>query len=291
MTKKNNVFTHRQYMMLDSLFEINHYIDTDLNEVALHHHNFYEVYLLLNGYVDYFIDNRKYKLLPGDILLISPEELHQSCINVAKSKYERLVLWISRSFMETYSTEVTNLTTCFNSHSAHRTNLVRLPAEQRQIIYTLLNEILKSKNSQQYANDVMCTGAILQLLANLNNFYTNAPQLHDVPQHRSSAVISNVLTYINGHYQEDLSLDELASKNFISKYYLAHEFKRQVGTSVYKYIMQKRLMVAHSLLCEGALPQKACFICGFTDYANFYRAFKKTYGISPKEFVQHLCNA
>ncbi len=288
MNKKTNTFTQRQYMMLNSLFEINHYEDNDLYEVSLHHHNFYEIYLLLDGTVNYIIDNRNYRLLPGDILLISPEELHQSRIDAKKSKYERLVLWVSRRFIELYSTKDTDLAMCFNSKSPHRTNLIRLPVEQRKKISKLLYLIEENNHSEEFGSDVLCTGVLLQLLSNLNCFYLSASPEHDIPKDKSSTIVSNVLTYINEHYQDDLSLDDLADRNFISKYYLSHEFQRHVGTSVYKYIIQKRLMVAHSLLNEGILPKEACAICGFGDYANFYRAFKKAYGMNPKAYAQHV---
>ncbi len=285
MPVSRNRFTQRQYM-LNTLFEVNHYLDTDLHEVNLHHHDFYEVYLLLEGAVYYSVDNRSYRLIPGDILLISPEELHQSRIDLNKSNYERMVLWISRRFMETYSTKETNLALCFDSHSPNRTNLIRLPSEHRKKAYDLTKELSFAKDAKEYASDVFCTGAMLQLLSILNHFYTVAPQAHDTPKDKGSVIVANALTYINAHYQEELSLDILAQKNFISKYYLSHEFQRNVGTSVYKYIIQKRLMVAYSLLSEHVLPKEACMLCGFGDYANFYRAFKKEYGMNPKAFAQ-----
>lgn len=69
-------FTVRQQMLTNN-YEIYRYRDSYLNNVALHHHDFYEVYLFLNGNVNYTIESRNYHLLPGDILLISPLELHQ----------------------------------------------------------------------------------------------------------------------------------------------------------------------------------------------------------------------
>lgn len=53
-------------------YEIFRYCDSELGEVSLHHHDFYEIYLFLNGSVEYSIESRIYRLLPGDILLIGP---------------------------------------------------------------------------------------------------------------------------------------------------------------------------------------------------------------------------
>ncbi len=75
MGNKIQKFTVRQQMLTNN-YEIYRYRDSYLNNVALHHHDFYEVYLFLNGNVNYTIESRNYHLLPGDILLISPLELH-----------------------------------------------------------------------------------------------------------------------------------------------------------------------------------------------------------------------
>ena len=82
---------------------------------------------------------------------------------------------------------------------------------------------------------------------------------------------------------DDLSLELLASKFYVSKYHLSHEFGKAMGTGVYRYIMLKRLLVARQLLLKGMSAGEVCSKCGFKDYTNFYRAFKDEYGISPSE--------
>lgn len=76
MAGKAQNFTQRQHMLRPG-YEIFRYCDSELGEVSLHHHDFYEIYLFLNGSVEYSIESRIYRLLPGDILLIGPMELHQ----------------------------------------------------------------------------------------------------------------------------------------------------------------------------------------------------------------------
>ena len=58
-----------------------------------------------------------------------------------------------------------------------------------------------------------------------------------------------------------------------------------MGTSVYRYILFRRLMRARELPEAGQPPGAVCQSCGFGDYANFYRAFKGEYGVGPREFV------
>lgn len=59
-----------------------------------------------------------------------------------------------------------------------------------------------------------------------------------------------------------------------------------MGTSVYRYIIQKRLIMAKQKMLAGMSPTDVYCNCGFGDYANFYRAFRSEYGISPKEFCE-----
>ena len=89
-------------------------------------------------------------------------------------------------------------------------------------------------------------------------------------------------------YNENLSLDDLANKFFISKYHLSREFQRLVGTSVHRYIVQKRLVMAKQMLSSGKPSSEVYQNCGFGDYSNFYRAFKAEYQISPKDYVLRL---
>ena len=88
MAGKAQNFTQRQHMLRPG-YEIFRYCDSELGEVSLHHHDFYEIYLFLNGSVEYSIESRIYRLLPGDILLIGPMELHQPRIAKDHGPYER----------------------------------------------------------------------------------------------------------------------------------------------------------------------------------------------------------
>ena len=102
MAGKAQNFTQRQHMLRPG-YEIFRYCDSELGEVSLHHHDFYEIYLFLNGSVEYSIESRIYRLLPGDILLIGPMELHQPRIAKDHGPYERMVLWLDKRYLEQHA--------------------------------------------------------------------------------------------------------------------------------------------------------------------------------------------
>ena len=86
------------------------------------------------------------------------------------------------------------------------------------------------------------------------------------------------------HLEEDLSLDRLAGEFFVSKYHIAHLFKDNMGMPIHQYILKKRLEACKEAIRNSAKISEVYFMFGFKDYSGFYKAFKKEYGISPKEW-------
>ena len=110
MSASFNPYTKRQ-SMIEPDYEVYRYRSTYMNEVELHHHDFYEVYLLLRGRIEYIVENKIYRMRPGDWMLCSPLELHQARIDTDADAYERIVLWIARPYLDRLSTPRTSLTT------------------------------------------------------------------------------------------------------------------------------------------------------------------------------------
>lgn len=285
MAVRHQRFDTRQTMH-NTTFEIFRYKDAYLKEVALHHHDFYEVYFFLSGNVRYNIESRGYLLTPGDVLLISPMELHQPMFTDEQREYERIVLWIDKRFLEGFSLPGETFTDCFDTDSPYHTNLLRPEGVNRQFLMFLLEQLLMEYASKEPYQEICALSYLAQVLVLLNRL---ARQQHrETPVTVPDSTVYNVLGYINEHYKENLSLDDLANRFFISKYHLAREFQRLVGTSVHRYIIQKRLVMAKQLLSAGRPSSEVYQSCGFGDYSNFYRAFKAEYQISPKEYILRL---
>lgn len=92
---------------------------------------------------------------------------------------------------------------------------------------------------------------------------------------------SRVLNYINEHLYDDITLDSLAKRFFVSKYYLCRAFKSHNGISVHGYITKKRVIRAKQLIESGETAASAADIVGFGDYSAFYRAYTKLIGVAP----------
>jgi AraC-like DNA-binding protein len=98
--------------------------------------------------------------------------------------------------------------------------------------------------------------------------------------------ISSIMDYINENLDKELSLDTLSEKFYLSKYHLLREFKKYGGYTIHQYIHKKRLIAAKTLLREGIQVTEVCTQCGFGDYSNFIRSFKKAFGVPPKKYCK-----
>lgn len=271
--------------MKKSTFEVFHYRDRSTQQVAMHYHDFYEVYFYLGSPVEYRVEGQVYTLHKGDLLLIGPQALHQPLVSEETDNYERIVLWINREWLEQFTSEDLSLLHCFEHES--RTNLLRPTESQFSALMARLHDLLWESYSTNPGSDLCAQGVFLQFMVELNRLSLMQKQSSARIQLRGterSELISNVLAYIGAHFHEPLSLDLLSERFFVSKYHLSHTFREEVGTSIYRYIMLKRLLLAKQLLLEGEKPNDVCRRCGFNDYANFYRAFSAEYGVSPKDY-------
>lgn len=230
----------------------------------------------MSGKVEYQVEGRLYRLLPGDVLLLSPMELHQVTVQSNRIPYERIVLWISRSYLSALGGGDA-LSRCFDNALSEHTNLLR--AYECTQVRTLFVRLLEELADNLYANEICAQGYLIQLLVFLNRL--SLDNQHKVAE--SDPLVSYTVEYINRHYSEEITLDVLATQLNMSKYYLCHEFKRVTGTSIYRYLLLKRLQAARELILQDYSPGTAAAKCGFSNYPNFYRSFKSCYGISPSD--------
>lgn len=272
-----------QQQMRRQDFELQYKQDSQLMDVDLHHHDFYELYYLASGDVTYTVESRLYKVLPGDVILISPRELHQLHIRTEHALYERYVLWVSPQLLEALSTPSADLSQALDPARPGYGNQLRLQPQDQQRVRGLLEQLNLASQEPGFGAELLTRSLLTQLLIVINRLALREDtHFEDIAQ--SSETVSQVVAYINLHYSDPLSLETLAERFYVSKYHLSHAFRQQVGISVGRYLQKKRLQIARQLLRQGEKPSAVSTICGFGDYTGFYRAFKAEYGISPREF-------
>jgi AraC-like DNA-binding protein/mannose-6-phosphate isomerase-like protein (cupin superfamily) len=277
-------FVTRQYMV-SSDFEFFHYKNEALLDVPYHNHDFYEIYLFLSGEVTYIIEGKSYQLRAGDIILINNKELHKPNIKTG-IPYERIVIWVSPNFIKSLNALGENLTMCFESTSKNRYNLLRPNPQILSYIKEIISRMETVCGHLSYGSTILKNVYLTELIVYLNRAYLNT-NIEDIKVDITyNSKISNIVRYINEHLGEDLSLDNLSTKFYISKYHLEREFARNTGYTIHRFIQKKRLILAKSLLTGSSQVTEVCMQCGFTDYSNFLRSFKKEFGVSPKKYAR-----
>lgn len=274
-----NNWQNNQFMR-NSDYEISYYVDTHFSNVALHSHDFYELYFYISGNATYVVDGYIYELETNDIMLISPSNLHQLNNIDNQKSYERIVLWLNTKYINKLSTSSTNLLAAFNKANCINNHLFRNYIKNNEIKELLIN-LYELNNSKEFAREIKQEIIIKKILIILAEY--SIYNIHK-PQSESQKHMSNVIDYINSNLNKDLSLDKLAKACFISKYYLCHLFKSTMNVSLHRYIVKRRL-IESKLLIEKNLPiHIVSEQCGFRDYTHFFRAFKQEYGITPKQY-------
>lgn len=271
-------------IMTEKYFEFHHTYNETPPSVEFHQHPFYEIYFFLGGNVNYIIEGKNYKLRPGDLLLTSNLDIHRPVVHPGKP-YERIVIWMVDDFFDHLKDFYgEDLTTCFTDAARKDYRLIR-PDEQNILhLKQICSQISRAKHSGEIGSAALSSAYLTEFLVYMSRAYYDAPASikHDVIENEK---VNQVVQYINENLTEDFSLDSLAARFYISKYYLSRQFKQFTGLSIYQYIMKKRLIVSRNLLRDGLAVMDACLQCGFGDYSNFLKAFKREFGMTPSDYM------
>ena len=253
-----------------------HLRDTAGQERDFHFHEFDKLVLLISGAVDYTVEGSTYRLRPWDVLLVRHHAIHRAIIDKSVP-YERVILYLDHGYFERLMPEA-GLLRCFDEADASRSYLLSPTAEQRRELEAAVETYERSARDRRFGAEAMCETVILQLLIHVSRMATAAP---DRPDAAGDMKIQKAIAYIDEHFREELSVEQLAERVYLSRYHFMRLFKQQTGSTVHSYIRQRRLLYAARLIREGVPAAKAALESGFGDYSAFHRAFRDSFGISP----------
>ena len=276
----SELFQYSREGYLNENFRYFHLKDTAGQERDFHFHEFDKIVILISGSVDYLVEGASYRMMPGDIILVRHHMIHKAVIDVSVP-YERIIIYLDSSYVDRFAPDM-GLMECFAIAEKRRFCLVRPTEEEWAPVKNQLMRIEESSADDGYAADFMRGTNLAQLLV-----YINRAMQKDTGD-KTEAVeynekIADILSYINENISKELTIDELASRSYLSRYHFMRLFKSQTGYTVHNYIRQKRLTLAARLIREGMSATHAAAACGFTDYSAFHRAFTSTFGVSPSK--------
>ena len=242
-------FDPRQ-VMTERYYEFHHSYNETPPTVEFHQHPFYEIFFFISGNVNYIIEGRSYKLRPGDILLTSNADIHRPEVRPGRP-YERIVIWLADDFfdhLKRFSGE--DFTACFTDAALKDYRLIRPDDGTLIRLRQLCEQMSDAKFSKKLGSAALTQAYLIEFLVRVCRAYYDTPESvkNDITEDEK---VNQVIGYINENLADSLSLDNLAGRFYISKFYLSRRFKQFTGLTIYQYIMKKRLITARNMLRAG----------------------------------------
>ena len=242
-------------------------------KVDYHYHEFYKILFFRSGAGDYVVEGQRYRLQPGDIVLVGSRCVHRPEMEEG-SPYERVILYIAPGYLQSSSTENCQLVDIFQGGA-----VLRLRENDRKRLDSLVVSLEKEMSGQGYGRDVLAGAWLLRLLVELGRCRQDSdnpqPVMTDNPR------VRQWLQYMDQHLAEDLDVDALAEAFYISKYHMMRLFHQETGFTVHSYLSHRRLLYARELMNTGMRATEACYRCGFRSYSSFTRSYGKYFGTTP----------
>lgn len=249
--------------------------------MEMHIHDCYELYYSISGGKQFLIDNRFYSIAPGDLFIINQYESHK-LTQIDNQLHERIVLSIHPDYTKRISTPDTDLDFCFSGRNPGFQHKLSLNKEQQKRFLYYVNKITSARG---YAHDIVEQAAFMELLVMINALSnTNASKAPE-SEFKYNHQVDDILAYINQNIGQPITVEQLAASFFLSESYICRIFKQATGTTIGKYVTARRISIAKAALSEGASVNEAFEKSGFGDYSNFFKAFTRAVGVSPKKYA------
>lgn len=237
-----------------------------------HTHNHVELFYIVGGNGQFLIEDRLYPVNTNHLVIINPNVTHTE-VGLNAQPLEYIVLGIEG--VELSINNNSNGQFCILDHF------------ESMDITSCLRNILREMELKQPGFEDICQAfmeiLIIRLMRSTGLSVPETPQ-NNVGNHQCATV----RRYIDQHFKESLTLDQLAEEAHMNKFHLSHAFKREYGISPINYMISRRLEESKYLLAETDLSMsQIAQLLGFSSLSYFSQVFHRTQEITPMEYRHH----
>lgn len=227
-------------------------------------HSYHEIFFFIAGNAEFISETCTERLVPFTVVIIPKETFHCFVVHGEEKEYCRCVLNFD---------DVPQLDELIES------KMVKIALSKNEKLYELFMQLkdLPELDCSKLEKSVLLHSLFAQILVYIQ---TQSEQKLTSDIH---AVTRQAIECIDRNIDGALSAHELASQLHVSSSYLAHIFKKDLHISIHKYILEKRLVLAHKMIKKCESPMTVAMECGFSDYSGFYRQYKKMFGVAPSK--------
>lgn len=253
--------------------------DGDYKMSNNHFHYYYEMFYVKNGGVRIFINNELYELRSGDFIVIAPGEAHN--VRYFLPTYRINIYFKSEDIMD-------KSLAALEQFDLRNTGCIHVPGTYRKSVESVFERMLSEDRADDSYTKYMLRCELLELFILLQRFRVKASDLA-ARGDSEDAVMLDIAKYISEHYESPITLDGLAARAGLSPSYFSRKFKNVTGMGMKEYLKYTRLRnSAHMLVSTPDSITDIAFACGFSDSNYFKDAFKKMYGVSPREYRKQM---
>ena len=245
----------------------------------MHYHNTYELYYILEGGREYFIEDKFFTTHKGDFIYIPCGMLHRTDGQLTT----RILTYVGDQFISRYFTKEM-CTVLFPDEP-----FVFRPDEPvaemfKEMFIELFSELGNSKENNVGKDAARIAGLIFKIM-----FFATSEGNTYVEQPFPDKRISSIVQYINKNFAQISSIEEIANRFFLSKYYLCHMFKASLGVPLVTYLHTIRIKAACEMIESGKYKiTEIATKCGFNTTPYFCKVFKDEKGRTPSEYKQSI---
>ena len=273
--KHENILHKRHF---DLQFSIRFEVVEDVNFYSpFHWHNHIEILYVLEGKIDFKVEQRKYLLTEGDMIIINSEIIHSSKL-CGHARY--ILLQVPLSAFEGVYDEIENVV------------LKEKPTnEESEKLFSYLSLMLKSVDDQRQENKIKFISLLYDFFYLLLTSYKVEQKKSGMSSYYGINRISPIMAYVEKEFRNKITLSEVAEILNVTPEHMCRLFKKYTDMTFNEYLMSLRISAFYQMLQNT--KQKISVIleeCGITNYKVFIREFKKTFGKTPEMIRNEMQN-